>query len=259
MSDVGRFTWYELLSTDPQGGIDFYTKLVGWGHQSWPGEMPYDLFTRGEELVAGCMQLPAEAQEMGAPTHWLGYVHADDVGAMVAQARELGATILNEMDLPDVGKIAIVQDPQSTVICFFQPVNTPGAETGPQEGRFSWHELVTSDYEAAWEFYSALFGWEMINDMDMGEYGIYRVFGRNGEQMGGMFNKLPEMPASAWLYYARVASCDEAATRIAELGGNIVNGPMDVPGGDRIVQAMDPQGGMFALHSTAQQTAEAEA
>lgn len=258
MSDVGRFTWYELMSTDPKAGVDFYGQLVGWGNTPFgQGEIPYDIFTRGEDFIAGCMQLPAEAQEMGAPTHWLGYIHTDDLAATLAQAKELGANVLTEMEFENIGKFAVMQDPQSAVICFFQSANEPAPESEPTDGSFSWHELATSDYEAAWAFYSALFGWELMEDMDMGEYGIYRLFGRNGKQLGGMFNRPPEMPASAWLYYVRVDSCDDAAARIAELGGKVVNGPMDVPGGDRIVQALDPQGGMFALHSTAEKAAEA--
>jgi len=257
MSDVGRFTWYELMSTDPQGGIDFYRKLVGWGHQRWEGETPYDLLMLHGQVVAGVMQLPEEAQRAGAPTHWLGYVHTDDVDATVARAQQLGGSVMHQMDLDEIGRFAVSQDPQGAVICFFQPANTPGPEHDPTVGEFSWHELMTSDYEAAFDYYSDLFGWQLVDDMDMGEYGIYRLFGRNGKQLGGMFNKPPEVPVASWLYYTRIDSVDETADCITEMGGHIVMGPMDVPGGDRIVQATDPQGGMFALHSVAQKAAEA--
>ncbi len=102
-----------------------------------------------------------------------------------------------------------------------------------------------------------MFGWELIEDMDMGEAGTYRIFGRDGRQMGGMFAKPPEWPAAGWLFYFKTPSCASAVERVQELGGTVVNGPMEVPGGDHILQAVDPTGAMFALHSTAAQASEA--
>ena len=256
--DLGRFTWYELLTSDPQGGIDFYTKLVGWGTMTWEGDMPYDMFTVGDNPIAGVMQLPEEAKAAGAPPHWLGYVYTPDLDGTTAKARELGGNVLNEIALPDIGRIAILADPQGGVIAVFQPANDPQPEHDAGIGEFSWHELMTTDYEAAFDFYSQLFGWELSKDMDMGEHGVYRLFGRNGKELGGMFNKPPEVPAPAWLYYANVESCHDAATATAELGGQVVNGPMEVPGGGFIVHGMDPQGAMFALYQIALAAAEAE-
>lgn len=252
MTDLGRFTWHELMSTDPAAAIDFYTQLVGWAHQKFPGDMPYELFMLGETPVAGCMQLPAEAPEQGAPTHWLGYIHADDISATVGQARQLGANILHEMELPEIGKIAVLMDPQGAVVGLLQPASTPRPARDAENGEFAWNELSTTDLKAAWSFYSALFGWEISSDMDMGEdVGTYRIFSIDGRPVGGMWKKPEEMQVAAWLYYGEVSSCDTAATQIAELGGTVVNGPMQVPGGDYIVQATDPQGGFFALHARA--------
>ena len=252
MTDQGRFIWYEIMSTDPAGSIDFYTQLVGWAHQKFPGDIPYHLFMLGDDPVAGCMQLPEEAREQGAPTHWLGYIHVDDISATVSQARELGANILHEMELPEIGKVAVLMDPQGAVVGFYQPVSAPRANRDAAIGEFAWNELATIDLDAAWSFYSTLFAWEISNDMDLGEdHGTYRIFSVNGREVGGMWKKPEQMPVAAWLYYAEVGSCDIAAAQISELGGTIVNGPMQVPGGDYIVQTTDPQGGFFALHARA--------
>ena len=266
MSNQGRFTWYELMSTEPKSALDFYAGITGWTHQPFDGPPPegmppieYNMWMKGEEPVAGCLQLPAEAQEQGAPSHWVGYIHCDDLDATKARAIELGATELISMDMPDVGRFSMMHDPQHATIAFFQPANEPGPEQEPSPGRFTWHELMAADYEAAWGFYSELFGWELIDDMDMGEAGIYRLFGRNGQMMGGMYNKPPESPVSCWAYYVSVPSVDEAAEAITAAGGNLVYGPVQVPGpsGDRIVMATDPQGAMFALHALAAASAEA--
>lgn len=257
MSDTGRFTWYELLTTDPTAARDFYRQVVGWEHAVWPGEMHYETFTLGGTPVAGVMQLPEAARQAGAPPHWMGYVCTEDLGDTAARIGRLGGRVLNQMAIDSVGRIAIVADPQGAMFAAFQPEEAPQPEHDPRIGEFSWHELATDDYAAAFDFYAGVFGWEVIADDDMGEFGVYRIFGRNGRQLGGMFNRSERMPACAWLYYVRVPDCDAAAERIGQLGGRVVNGPMEVPGGDRIVQALDPQGGMFALHSTATAAVEA--
>jgi predicted enzyme related to lactoylglutathione lyase len=120
----------------------------------------------------------------------------------------------------------------------------------PNIGGFSWHELATPDYAAAFRFYQALFGWEKVAEHDMGPMGMYFIFGRNGTQLGGMFNKPADMPFPPnWLQYIQVDSADSAVERVKANGGKVLNGPMDVPGGDRIAQCLDPQGGAFAVHS----------
>ncbi len=261
MSNQGRFTWYELMSTDPAAGLDFYAGLTGWTHQPFAGggedAPPYHVWMKGEEPMAGCMQLPEEAQAQGAPSHWMGYIHCDDVDATKAKAIELGATELMAMEMPEIGKFAVMMDPSQATICFFQPANEPGPEQPKAAGRFTWHELYTDDYQKTFDFYSELFGWEVMDDMDMGEAGVYRIFGRNGEQMGGMMNRPEQMPMNCSGYYISVASVDDAASAITEAGGTVTVPPMDVPGGDRILMGMDPQGGAFALHSIGQASADA--
>lgn len=245
--NLGRFTWYELMTTDPAAGIDFYSRLMGWGSMPLPGAMHYDLFTQGGAPIAGVRELPEQARDAGAPTHWVGYVHTPDVDATAAQAQELGGTVLAHVDIADVGRVAVLLDPQGAAIAAFQPENTPRPDREPQLGEVCWHELSTTDYVAGFDFYQALFGWEIIEDMDMGAYGMYRLFGRNGKPFGGMHNKAPDAPGWGWLYYTLVADCQDAADRLQALGGTVLAGPMEVPGDNIVVQATDPQGGRFAL------------
>jgi predicted enzyme related to lactoylglutathione lyase len=86
----------------------------------------------------------------------------------------------------------------------------------------------------------------------MGPMGIYFIFKRQGRDLGGMFNLTPEMPMPPnWLLYIRVADITAAVERVKAAGGTVLNGPMEVPGGDQIAQCMDPQGAAFALHAKA--------
>jgi predicted enzyme related to lactoylglutathione lyase len=251
----GRLLWHELLTSDPEAAQRFYKPLIGWETSVFEqtGE-PYTMWTYEEQPMGGVMALPAEAAQMGVPPHWLLYVGVDDVDATVEQAKRLGGRALRDsFDVPTVGRIGILADPQGAVFAIFTPSERAPAEQEAGVGDFSWHELATTDHAAAMEFYSALFGWQKTEAMDMGEGNMYQMYGRGGDSLGGMFTKPAEMPGpAAWLLYIRVADTDKAVEQVEALGGQVINGPMDVPGpsGDRVAQCMDAQGVAFALHSS---------
>jgi uncharacterized protein len=248
----GGFVWYELMTTDTTAAKDFYGKVVGWGAQdaSMP-DMPYTIFTTGGSQVGGMLPQPDGAKNMGAPPAWLGYVAVDDVDASAAKVKSLGGNVhMPPRDIPDVGRFAVVADPQKAMFTLFKsskPQQDQGVDFGAPGG-VGWHELYTTDREKAFAFYNALFGWQKDQAMDMGEgVGIYQLFSHDGRQVGGMFNKPAEIPATFWLYYFVVGNIDTGIDRVTKGGGNVLMGPMEVPGGKSIIQASDPQGAMFAL------------
>jgi predicted enzyme related to lactoylglutathione lyase len=253
-SSRGRFVWHDLMTSDPEAAKAFYTAVTGWGTQTWEGSNPpYEMWTAGETPIGGSMRLPAEAVAGGAQPHWLAYVAVPDVDAAVARAQELGAKVMRQpTDIPTVGRFAVIADPQGASIAVYKPANEqPEPEGMPPVGDFSWHELATTDYEAAFRFYSELFGWEKTTSMDMGAMGVYQMYGRNGQTLGGMLNKSAEIPGPpAWLHYTRVADAHKAAETIRSHGGQVIHGPTEVPGGDLIVLGIDPQGGAFAVHQS---------
>jgi uncharacterized protein len=140
------------------------------------------------------------------------------------------------------------------MFAIFEPApsspDTP--EERPELGDTSWRELHTNDAAAAMKFYNALFGWRESQVMDMGPMGKYHLFARQWD-LGGIMNKPPQMASLPphWGLYFRVANVAEAAERVKANGGQVLNGPMEVPGGDLIVNCLDPQGGSFSLHQTA--------
>ena len=83
----------------------------------------------------------------------------------------------------------------------------------------------------------------------MGPMGIYLLFGRNGREIGGMFDKGKQgLPGGAyWVGYVRVPSMDAAVATVKAERGTLLNGPMEVPGGDWIAQFSDPHGAFFAV------------
>jgi len=246
----GRFVWHELMTTDTKSAAGFFTKVIGWKTQAWDQDANYTMFTSGGRPTAGLMTLPADAKAMGAPPNWLTYIGTPDVDGTAQQAKSLGGKVLREpSDIPKIGRWALIQDPQGAVFAAFTPA--PSDTSGAPPSGFSWHELATSDQKAALAFYRQLFGWEATSSMDMGPgMGIYQMFGWDGTSVGGIFTKPAQMPGPpAWLPYITVQDSKKAAASVKKAGGKVINGPMEVPGGDWIAQGMDPQGAVFAVHS----------
>lgn len=247
----GEFTWYELMTTDAEAAKAFYGSVMGWGNQKPEKSIiPYTLFTQDNVPVCGLMDLPQELRTMGVPPNWMGSIYVDDVDAAAAKAISLGATYkCQPMDIPDVGRFATIADPTGAVVVLLHWRMAGGTPESDMMslGRVGWHELVTSDWERAFAFYQAMFGWQKGDAMDMGEMGTYQIF-KLGEQMiGGMMNCPQQMPMSAWLFYVNVPAIDAAIGRATAGGGKLLNGPMEVPGGMWIAQCMDPQGAAFAM------------
>jgi len=244
---VGRFVWFDLMTPDAQGAKSFYADLVGWKAQAWQGS-DYEMWFAQDAMVGGIMK-PAK----GVPPHWLGYVATDDVDASVQRAQRLGGRVLQPaQDIGDVGRWALLADPQGAAIALYQARNPGPGPDREKLGHFSWGELNTTDWKSAWKFYGELFGWKKTSSMDMGNgMGEYFMFSTDGQtSMGGMSDAAKAMKAPPhWLHYINVKSVDEACKRIPQLGGQVLNGPMDVPGNDRVAQALDPQGAAFAIYS----------
>jgi predicted enzyme related to lactoylglutathione lyase len=253
----GRFAWHDLMTTDPDAAKAFYTGVVGWGTQDWPGTTPpYRMWMAGDAMVGGVMQLPDEAVQMGSPPHWLTYIETQDIDETFALATKLGArTYVPPTDIPTVGRFAVLADPQGATFALFTPLpsDNPPMKNLDRAGEFSWRELMTTNQKDAFAFYEELFGWKETSAMDMGEHGVYQMFGLTSEvPIGGVYTIGKEMGAPPnWLPYIHVDSADAATERVKELGGSIKNGPMEVPGGDRITVCADPQGCVFAVHSKA--------
>ena len=251
-NETGRFCWYELFTTNPDAAEDFYTTVAGWTTESWEGgESPYSMWITDQGPVGGVLELPPDAVDAGAPPHWIAYLATPDAAATISRTKERGGSVVwGPMDIPSVGRVAGLADPQGAHFAILQPeAEAPGHDGPPRVGEMSWHELATDDWRAAWDFYSGLFGWEKTDAMDMGEMGLYQMFGRGAHPVGAMYDRPEAIPMATWLLYIRVPDAAAAVERVKEAGGRLVNGPMEVPGGDTVATCVDPQGAVFAVHA----------
>jgi len=208
----------------------------------------YTIWMAGQTQIGGLMALPAEAGS--TPPHWLIYVGTPNVDATCSQAQGLGARIVKPAgDIPNVGRFAVLSDPQGATFAVFTPGSGPPPGAPPAQGGFSWHELATTDVAAALRFYGQLFGWTKGPGHDMGAMGVYQIIQQGGTQLGGMCNVQGPSTAPSWLSYVHVADSGRAVAAAKSGGGRLLHGPMEVPGGDKIVNALDPQGAGFSLHA----------
>jgi predicted enzyme related to lactoylglutathione lyase len=241
----GRFIWHELLTTDTAAAATFYPRVVPWRTQ--PSSMPgYTIWMAGQTQVGGLMALPPDAA--GTPPHWLIYIGTPGVDATAEHAQRLGARVVKAAtDIPNVGRFAVLADPQGATFALYTPGPTGGASPAPGPGIFSWHELATTDVGGALRFYGELFGWTKGTGHDMGAMGVYQIFERFGSMVGGMCNVQGPATPPSWLSYVQVTESARAVAAAKAAGGRLLHGPVEVPGGSWIALFMDPQGGAFAV------------
>lgn len=112
----GAFSWNELMTTDPEAAKHFYSELFGWTMQEYPmGDMNYTVAKIGDESVGGIM--PMAPESAGTPPNWGTYITVDDVDATVEKVTALNGKVLSPpQDIPDVGRMATIQDPQGAVL-----------------------------------------------------------------------------------------------------------------------------------------------
>lgn len=252
----GDFIWYELMTPDGDGAKAFYDAVVGWDiSEGAPKYGGYRMIGRSDGGNAGgVLTLSPEMLQAGVQPGWIGYLYVDDVDTAVQSIERAGGTVMKEaFDIPNVGRIAAVKDPQGAAFCVMKPIR-PGGDPNaksdvfaPNElGRCAWNELATSGQKAALDFYTTEFGWTAGDTMPMGDMGDYQFIMQNDVMIGAIMTKAPENPVR-WRFYFRVADVDEAKAAAERGGGTITHGPQEVPGGDRILIGRDPQGAEFAL------------
>jgi predicted enzyme related to lactoylglutathione lyase len=240
------------MTTDMSAAETFYKTVVGWTSAPFAGSpQAYTEFSRSAgSPVAGMMTKP---DGIDAPPFWAMYVGVPKLEEAAAHITRLGGAACSPViDVPTVGRMQMMQDPQGAAFYIYEPASLELPPEGAAEiGEASWLELMTTDASAAMNFYNEVFGWQPSEALDMGPIGKYQMFNRPHGMIGGMMNKPPEAAnvPSNWQIYFRVPDIDAAVELIKANGGQILNGPVEVPGGDRIVNAMDPQGAAFSLHA----------
>lgn len=268
MSYQGNPCWYELTTNDVAAAGRFYAEIFGWSIADAGVEgFNYSLAKLQDEMVAGLTTAPPDAGEV--PPSWLSYFAVDNVDDSAQRVAQLGGAVLVEpADIPGTGRYAIVADPQGAAFGLLQPDMSgmsdedrakaergEGAFNQRKAGHVNWNELMSSDPEAGFAFYAALFGWtkgqaiEMNDCPEDGEApgGTYQLFQHKGVDIGAMMPQ-GNAPQPTWLPYFGVDDPVSAVIeKVKAAGGHIEVGPVEVPGPAYIAVGSDPQGAWFAV------------
>ena len=158
-TEVGRVVWHDLMTHDVAKAKRFYADLLGWEYQIehasdfvWkPGEADNPLIFAKGHAHGGFVDIGEDVL-----SYWIAYVMVEDVDAVTAKAKTLGALIDRDpFDTPGVGRSAVCRDPQGAAISPFCPSHGFPAPTGV----FLWDELITDNVASAERFYRDLFAW----------------------------------------------------------------------------------------------------
>lgn len=243
----GRMVWRESSTKDVEKTKRFYGDLFGWSYE--PYDMgpngTYWMIKNGGKSVGGMMAMTGEMQ---MPPHWMSYVSVSDVDAAAKAATNAGGRVAyGPADIPNVGRFAVVLDPDGAAITAFKPMGGDGDGGRPSVGEFCWETLSTKDVARAQQFYTKVFGWKAGQGVNMPTFG---VGDRMEDQVADVQLAQGPVPPN-WLTYVVVQNADASAARAAELGGKVMMPGMDIPTIGRIAVITDDQGAALGLFQPA--------
>lgn len=246
----GTFCWPELATSDTAGAKKFYTGLFGWATQDDDvgGGMIYTMASLNGKSVGALYAITEEMKKMKVPPNWLQYVSVDDVDSSTEKAKKLGGAVTQEpMDVVDIGRMSVIQDPTGAVFALWQPKKVIGSQLINEHGAITWNELLTNNVDVAGKFYTDLFGWGS-QTQDMGGFN-YTSFANGDRPAAGMMaisKEMGDMP-STWMQYFAIDDCDKGADKVKALGGKVLDGPRDIPEIGRFAVVQDPRGAAFSI------------
>ena len=245
----GTFSWTDLSTTDQNGAKSFYSGLFAWEADDQPvGEgMTYSMMNIGGKPAAAISLQNEMQRDSGAPPAWNSYVTVESADAAADRATKLsGNVIAPPFDVMDVGRMAVIQDPQGGFFMVWEPKAHIGASSVNAHGALSWNELATPDMDGSAGFYRELLEWKVDPMEGMGM--PYMVITTAAGTSNGGIRAAAETEPTYWLVYFGTDDIDATTAKATELGGTALLGPMDI-GVGKIGVVQDPQGAVFGLYA----------
>ncbi|MEZ4223232.1 MAG: VOC family protein [Polyangiaceae bacterium] len=238
---IGRVVWRECMTKDVNKAKGFYGELFGWKFDEMKMEgMTYNMIKAGDNAIGGLMALPADVP---APPHFASYVSVKDVDAAANAAKANGGQVLHgPMDVPNMGRFAILADSDMAVIAAWKSAQGDGEmPERPGLHTFCWETLSTKDVAKSKAFYAAVFGWKT----ESGPGGAEVFTAEAGLQVADI-QKAEGMPPN-WLTYVVIEKLEAARDKAEKLGAKVLMPLIDVPQVGRIAVIADNQGAVLGL------------
>ncbi|MEM1109343.1 MAG: VOC family protein [Planctomycetota bacterium] len=233
----GDFTWTDLSALDLEQATSFYGQVLNW--QMIDDADGYRMCAVGGEACAGFFSMPAFFRQIKMPSFWMTYIAVDDIDAVVAKAKELGAKVELE-DTNPLGRIALIRDPAGAGFTCYQGDAPSAVSPDRQPGRWAWSELFVSDLACIQPFYETLFGWSLHAEQDDSDR--YAIHNRSGRRIGAVQVASNDVKGDKeyWAPFFVVADLDRAVKQTKSLGGQILYTQTNADGTHHLIR--DPQG-----------------
>jgi predicted enzyme related to lactoylglutathione lyase len=233
---------FEFGAVEDEPLVKFYGELFGWKTQTIPGANYTVIDTQGGEGINGGIGKSRTGEAWST-----FYVEADDLQAVLDKAESLGATTAMPVtEIPGMVTFALFTDPDGLLIGLVQSVEPQeGVPQGPSAGDgapVDWFEVLGSDPERTWAFYSELFGWKVSEGSD--SYGLVDTEAGRGIR-GGLGTSEEDRWATT---YASVPDVGKTLARAEELGGARIYGPNAVDDHMESGAFRDPAGNVFGVY-----------
>ena len=248
----GDFCWMELITPNLSTSKQFYAKLFGWQTHShlMPNGGEYTMLNINGDDIVSAFELTDQMREEGASPDWSSYIYTDDVDATAKEAIKLGGYILHgPFDIMHYGRMAVIQDPSGAIFNLWKPYSIAEKQpTKKTHGMFSWNELLTDDFDRSVLFYSALLGWDILEQEFPGDF-KYSIMMNGDEPVAGIMDKTPackSLPTN-WSVYFTTKNLDKTVHDATELGGKTCCEPVDIENFGRITMLKDPEKVNFSI------------
>jgi uncharacterized protein len=239
----GTPTWIDLGIPDLEGAMRFYGALFDWEFEVGPPEtMRYTQCLLGGRRVAAL----AENPDPDATAFWWNvYLATGDCDATLGRVADAGGTVVVEpVDVPDQGRMAIAKDPVGARFGLWEGRGFVGCEVVNEPGSLVRNDLITPDPEPARAFYAAVFGFTLDGNEDLPGFDFTFLRRPDGHEIGGVMG-VPGAPSSSWATTFEVADTDAVSARAAEGGGSPGVAEDFVYG--RMATITDPFGAEFSV------------
>ncbi len=245
----GTPNWADCGTTDLDAAEKFYAEVFGWTSErviAADGE-EYSIQRLDGNMVCGIYELNDEVRSMGVPPNWGTYVEVDDLDATLELVKTEGGTVLDgPIDMPEVGKMAFIQDPVGAYLRLWHSAPQHGGEVFNIPGAMTWNELMTKEPEKAAKFYEKVLG---VKAETMEGPKPYTTLNVGGRTVAGILKQTPEMgdmPAS-WDVYFASDDVDATVKKVIDAGGKALKEPFVIPVGGRMAVLQDPQAAVFEV------------
>lgn len=253
---TGAPAWMDLTSHDLEAARRFYGELFGWTFiDEGEGFGHYHRVLLGDAVIAGIVPArdqdgdPASPEDL--PARWAVYLAAEDVDATASAVVEAGGgLIVPPTTIPGMGRMAYVEDPLEVEFGLWQGGDLRGFEAMGAPGDPVWFECMSGDTLVAEQFYRDALEWQMAVMPGSGDAGFWYATDRAGaDAAAGLCDAsafLPRGEGGYWRMYIAVEDVDGTLERVRELGGSVLDGPMDSPFG-RLATVADTEGASFQV------------